>query len=153
MGYSPDVEAAKIMVQIKPIVLNHRKEKNLVARILLVEDHEMNRQLLSDFLNYLGYEVFCLAEGSSFFQMMSQFRPDLVLLDLKIPGIDGYTILQQIQQESHWQQVPVIVVSAYAFKSDRQRALDLGAKRYFVKPVNLSQLQQAIEEDRPMNHP
>ena len=119
----------------------------MAVRILLVEDHEMNRELLSDFLNYLSYEVFCLAEGSSFFQMMSQFRPDLVLLDLKIPGIDGYTILQQIQQESHWQQVPVIVVSAYAFKSDRQRALDLGAKRYFVKPVNLSQLQQAIEEE------
>lgn len=68
------------------------------------------------------------------------------MLDLKLPGIDGYTLLEQIQQ-SDWQHLPVIVVSAFAFKADRERALNLGARRYLVKPVNLNELKQAIQEE------
>lgn len=135
------------MLKMQQIPLAHLGEQILAGRILLVEDHEVNRRLLSDYLSYLGYKVLCLAEGSTFFQAMSHFQPHLVLLDLKLPGIDGYTLLQQIQQKPDWQQVPVIVVSAYAFKADQQRALNLGAKRYFVKPVNLSHLRQAIQEE------
>ncbi len=125
----------------------HSEKQALSGRILLVEDHEVNRCLLSDYLSYLGYQVFCLAEGSTFFEAVTCFRPHLVLLDLKLPDIDGYTLLEQMQQRPKWQQVPVIVVSAYAFKADRQRAFRLGAKRYFVKPVNLSHLRQAIQEE------
>ena len=132
---------------MQQIPLAHSGEQILTDRILLVEDHEVNRRLLSDYLSYLGYQVLCLAEGSTFFETMSHFQPHLVLLDLKLPGIDGYTLLQQIQQKPDWPQMPVIVVSAYAFKADQQRALNLGAKRYFVKPVNLSYLRQAIQEE------
>jgi len=135
------------MLKMQQIPLAHSGEQILTGRILLVEDHEVNRRLLSDYLSYLGYQVLCLAEGSTFFEAMSHFQPHLVLLDLKLPGIDGYTLLQQIQQKPDWQEVPVIVVSAYAFKADQQRALNLGAKRYFVKPVNLSYLRLAIQEE------
>ncbi|MFB2919120.1 MULTISPECIES: response regulator [Aerosakkonema] len=141
------------MLKIQQIPLAQSGEQILADRILLVEDHEVNRRLLSDYLCYLGYQVLCLAEGTTFFQVMSKFRPQLVLLDLKLPGVDGYTILQEIRQIPDWHQVPVIVVSAYAFKADQQRALSLGATRYFVKPVNLSHLRQAIQEelrDRPI---
>lgn len=123
------------------------EEPTLSNRILIVEDHEVNRRLLKDYLCYLGYQVLTLGEGSNFFQVISQFQPHLILLDLKLPGIDGYTILQQLQQQPNWQEVPVIIVSAYAFKADRERAFSLGAKRYFVKPVNLAQLRQAIQEE------
>lgn len=116
-------------------------------KLLLVEDNDLNRQMLEDYLVFCGYQVFSLASGSGFFQALANFQPDLILLDLKMPDIDGYTILQQIQQGTAWQHIPVIVVSAFAFKSDQQRALNLGARRYFIKPVSLSELKQGIQEE------
>ena len=107
----------------------------------------MNRQMLSDYLVYCGYQVFSLAGGSGFFQALADFQPHLILLDLRLPDIDGYTLLEQIKQVSKWQYIPVIVVSALAFRADQQRALSLGASRYFVKPVNLNALRQAIQDE------
>ncbi|MBD1863558.1 MULTISPECIES: response regulator [Trichocoleus] len=119
------------------------------ARILLIEDNDSNRQLLSDYLNYCGYTVLTLAAGAEFFTAIAQFQPHIVLLDLKLPDIDGYTLLEQLQQRGEEFQVPVIVVSAFAFQSDQRRALSLGARRYLVKPVNLNLLKQAIREELP----
>jgi two-component system cell cycle response regulator DivK len=116
-------------------------------RILLVEDNDVNRQMLEDYLVYCKYQVFGLAGGSGFFQALADFQPHLILLDLKLPDIDGYTLLQQIRQKTDWQHIPVIVVSAFAFRADQQRALSLGANRYLVKPVNITDLQQAIEDE------
>lgn len=117
-------------------------------RILLVEDNALNRYMLEDYLVYCGYQVRALAEGSGFFQALIDFQPHLVLLDLKLPGIDGFTLLEQIQQQSDWQHIPVFVISAFAFKLDQQRALRLGVRRYFVKPVtSLADLNQAIQEE------
>ncbi|MBD2003650.1 MULTISPECIES: response regulator [Cyanophyceae] len=119
-------------------------------RILIVEDSPMNRELLNDYLGYLGYEVFALAEGSGFFQALIDFQPDLILLDLKLPDIDGYTILQQIQEGTDWLHIPIIVVSAFAFQVDKEKALRLGARRFIVKPVNIVDLKQAIQEELQM---
>lgn len=116
-------------------------------KILLVEDNDFNRQMMEDYLVFCGYQVLSLEFGSSFFQALAEFQPDLVLLDLKLPDIDGFILLEQINQKSNWQDIPVIVVSAFAFKAERQRALDLGATRYFVKPISLRDLERAIEEE------
>ena len=107
----------------------------------------MNRQMLSDYLDYCGYQVLSLASGSGFFQALADFQPSLILLDLRLPDIDGYTLLEQIKQETKWWHIPVIVVSALAFRADQQRALSLGASRYLVKPVNLPALNQAIQDE------
>ncbi len=117
------------------------------VRILLIEDNEANRRLMSDYLSYCGYSVYALSEGTQLDAVMQQFRPQVILLDLKLPTIDGYTLLTQIRQREDWQTVPVIVVSAYAFQRDQQRALELGARRYLVKPIRLSQLTDAIREE------
>lgn len=103
--------------------------------------------MLEDYLVFCGYQVLSLAFGSGFFQALRDFQPHLILLDLKLPDIDGYTLLEQMGQSSQWRIIPVIVVSAFAFKADRQRALNLGARRYFVKPVSLRELKQAIEDE------
>ncbi|MEH2420339.1 MAG: response regulator [Nostoc sp.] len=123
-----------------------------VRRILLVEDHYLNRILLSDYLTYCGYDVESLSEGSAFFSTIEKFEPDLMLLDLKLPDIDGYSLLKQVQQKPDLSKIPIIVVSAFAFKADQERALSLGARHYFVKPLKLKDLILTIEEDFTFCH-
>jgi CheY-like chemotaxis protein len=120
---------------------------NSPTRILLIEDNEANRRLMADYLGYSGYEVFALADGTQLAATMEQFQPQVILLDLKLPTVDGYALLEQLRQREDWRQIPVIVVSAYAFQRDQQRALELGARRYLVKPIRLSQLTQVIDEE------
>ncbi|MEJ6481259.1 response regulator [Nostoc punctiforme UO1] len=121
-------------------------------RILLVEDHYLNRLLLSDYLSYCGYDVQSLSEGSNFFATIDNFKPDLMLLDLKLPDIDGYSLLKQVQQEPDLSKIPIIVVSAFAFKADQELAMSLGARRYFVKPLKLKDLILTIEEELTCCH-
>lgn len=123
-----------------------------VRRILLVEDHDLNRMLLSDYLSYYGYDVQSLSEGSTFFSTIEKFEPDLMLLDLKLPDIDGYSLLKQVQQKPNLSNIPIIVISAFAFKADQELALSLGARRYFVKPLKLKDLILTIEEELTCRH-
>ncbi|NMG06229.1 response regulator [Brasilonema sp. UFV-L1] len=116
-------------------------------RILLIEDNDINRMLLHDYLSYSKYHVQSLAQASHFFATIDEFQPELILLDIKLPDIDGYSLLKQLQQNPELSKIPVFIVSAFAFKSDQEKALRLGARRYFVKPVNLTVLMMAIEEE------
>lgn len=116
-------------------------------RILLVEDHDINRMLLSDYLDYYGYNVKSLSGGVDLFSTIESFKPHIILLDLKLPDIDGYSLLEQYKQENKYLRIPVFIVSAFAFKADEERAMKLGASRYFVKPINLRKLVLAIKEE------
>lgn len=118
-----------------------------LKRVLIAEGNDINRQILEDHLVFRGYEVLSLANGLNFFQDLTDFHPDLILLDLRLPGIDGYTILEEIKQRTKWRRTPVIALSASAFKADQQRLLSLGVSRYFVSPVVLTDLMQAIQAE------
>lgn len=113
-------------------------------RILLIEDNEPNRRLLEDYLIYQSFEVRALSMGTGFEQALAEFKPRIVLLDLKLPDMDGCDILERMQQSPDWREIPVIVVSARAFMADQQRALQLGAQRYLVKPIRLLELLEVI---------
>ncbi len=132
--------------------INQPLRSHKVRRVLLVEDHYLNRMLLSDYLSYCGYDVQSLSEGSTFFSTIDKFEPDLILLDLKLPDIDGYSLLKQVQQRPDLSKIPIIVVSAFAFKADQELALSLGARRYFVKPLELKDLILTIEEELTFSH-
>lgn len=116
-------------------------------KVLLIEDNDVNRMLLCDYLVYCGYNVKSLSNGNAFFSTIENFLPDLMLLDLKLPGVDGYWLLEQIQQYPDLAKIPIIVVSAFAFKAEKERAMNLGARSYFVKPINLLALTKAIQEE------
>lgn len=116
-------------------------------RILIVEDNSLNRQMLEDYLVFCGYCVLSLPSGDNFFEQIAAFHPHLILLDLKLPGIDGYTLLAQLKVNLNYQHIPVIIVSAYAFRVDKQRAFNLGACRYFIKPIDLTDLKTAIYDE------
>ncbi|MBD2517543.1 response regulator [Nostoc sp. FACHB-973] len=132
--------------------INQEFRSNQARRILLIEDHDLNRMLLSDYLNYCGYDVQSLSEGSGFFSTIEKFQPDLMLLDLKLPDVDGYSLLKQVQQKPDLSKIPIIVVSAFAFKADRELALSLGARHYFVKPLKLKDLILTIEQEFSYRH-
>ncbi len=113
------------------------------SRILAVEDNAIHRLMLQDFLELEAFQVMCLSDGREFLDSVASFQPDLILLDLKLPLIDGFTLLEQLRQ-SEWAAIPVIVVSAYAFQQEKQRAKTLGARQYFVKPMKFEAIAQAI---------
>ncbi|WP_230967282.1 response regulator [Nostoc commune] len=85
-------------------------------------------------------------------RLIEKFQPDLMLLDLKLPDIDGYSLLKQVQEKPDLSKIPIIVVSAFAFKADQELALSLGARRYFVKPIKLKDLIITIEEELTCCH-
>jgi CheY-like chemotaxis protein len=116
-------------------------------RILLVEDDDANRQLMEDYLNHHDYVVSSIATGLDFLQIVIDFQPDLILLDLKLPDISGYLLLEQLQASPTFSSIPVIVISAFAFRAEQKRALELGARQYFIKPLNLMNLRQSIEQE------
>ena len=122
-------------------------EESTKGRILLIEDDYTNRKLIADYLEYCNYTVLGLKDGLELFQNLESFRPELILLDIKLPEIDGYTLIQQIRQDQDWRRLPIVVVSGYAFQADQQRALALGARRYLVKPVKIDELQEVVEEE------
>lgn len=126
-----------------PASLQHTALK----RLLIVEDNNLNRLMLDDYLIFCGYQVLSLASGANFFEVLASFQPHLILLDLKLPDIDGYTLLEQLHLDLRWRNIPVIIVSAFAFRADRQRAINLGACQYFIKPVNLNELRQSIAQE------
>ncbi|HEY9908059.1 MAG TPA: response regulator [Thermosynechococcaceae cyanobacterium] len=116
-------------------------------RILLIEDNEISRLLMTEYLQYCGWEILSLRDGKAFQATMQQFQPHLIVLDLKLPFVDGFTLLAQVQQTPEWLSIPIVVVSAFAFQADQQRAMSLGARRYLVKPVKPLLLSQVISEE------
>ncbi|MBD2120842.1 response regulator [Trichocoleus sp. FACHB-262] len=119
-------------------------------RILLVEDNEIHRLFTQDFLESQGYQVLSLCDGIDFLETVTEFQPDLLILDLRLPQVDGFTLLQELQQ-SQWHALPVVVVTAYAFYREKQRALRMGVRSYLTKPVKLEAIIQAIEVELSLN--
>lgn len=113
-------------------------------RILVIEDDYANRLLFSDYLTYAGFTVLAIADGQNLSQYISTFVPDLILLDLGLPGVDGYHLLEELNPDGLGPVLPVVIVSGYAFQENQRRAIALGAAEYLVKPVRLKELVQTI---------
>ena len=113
-------------------------------RILLIEDDYGNRVLFADFLEQCGYRVLPLADGNNCMEMMQEFMPHLVLMDIKLPQIDGLTLIRSIRNHPQFRTLPILVVSGYAFQADRQKALSAGATDYMVKPIMPATLSSKI---------
>lgn len=113
-------------------------------RILVVEDNELNLKLLRDVLTFSGYEVFEARTGEEGVALASECRPDLVLMDLQLPGIDGTEALRRLRASPLTQQVPVVAVTAFAMKSDREQALQSGFDGYVAKPFSAREIPTQV---------
>lgn len=111
-----------------------------MPRILLVEDNEMNRDMLSRRLVRNGYEVVVAVDGQQGVDMAASERPDLILMDMSLPIIDGWEAARQIKANDATRQIPVIALTAHAMAGDREKAMEMGCDDYDTKPVELPRL-------------
>jgi two-component system cell cycle response regulator DivK len=105
--------------------------------ILVVEDNERNLKLLRDVLEYAGYDVLVARTAEDGISLAASEAPDLVLMDLQLPGIDGMEALRRLRESSRTADIPVVAVTAQAMKQDRERALDAGFNGYVEKPISV----------------
>ncbi len=116
-----------------------------MAKILLVEDNEMNRDMLSRRLARKGYEVVVGVDGESGVNMAASERPDIILMDVSLPVIDGWEATRRIKAASDTNGIPIIALTAHAMSSDREKALEAGCDDFDTKPVELPRLLAKIE--------
>lgn len=108
--------------------------------ILLVEDNEMNRDMLSRRLERRGYTVALAVDGQSGVEMASSVSPDLILMDMSLPVLDGWEASRRLKGDPATRDIPVIALTAHAMSSDRTRALEAGCDDYDTKPIDLPRL-------------
>ena len=111
-----------------------------MPKILLVEDNEMNRDMLSRRLERKGFEVVIAVDGQAGIDMASSTSPDIILMDLSLPVIDGWEATRKIKADPATQSIPVIALTAHAMAGDEQKALEAGCDDYDTKPIDLKRL-------------
>ena len=122
-------------------------------KILLVEDNEMNRDMLSRRLRRKGFEVLLATDGEDGVSQARVGAPDVILMDMSLPTMDGWTAAKLLKSETGTRNIPIIALTAHAMQGDRDKAMESGCDEYETKPVNLARLLSKIEMlTRPSLH-
>jgi CheY-like chemotaxis protein len=111
-----------------------------MSKLLLVEDNEMNRDMLTRRLERKGFEVVIAVDGQAGIDMATSSSPDIILMDLSLPVIDGWEATRRIKANPATQSIPVIALTAHAMAGDEQKALQAGCDDYDTKPIDLKRL-------------
>ena len=117
-----------------------------MAKILIVEDNEMNRDMLSRRLERKGFDVVMAEDGKVGVNMSKSETPDLILMDLSLPVMDGWEATSTIKADDETRNIPIIVLTAHAMAGDREKALEAGADEYDTKPIEFKRLLGKIKE-------
>lgn len=115
------------------------------ARILVVEDNPANMKLLSFVLGTRGYDVRTAADAREALEVLQDFAPRLILMDVQLPGMDGLELTRRLKADPKTREIVVVAVSAYAMKGDEQKARDAGCDGYVTKPIDTRRLPDTIE--------
>ena len=116
-----------------------------MSTILVVDDRSSSRELLRTVLDNAGYEVIEAADGAEALEKARESEPDLILLDLQLPGIDGFGVIGALRSEARFSQTPIVAITASAMQGDREKALKSGFTSYITKPVRLPALRAEVE--------
>jgi CheY-like chemotaxis protein len=117
----------------------------IMAKILIVEDNELNRDMLSRRLQRRGYNILVATDGEQGVELARTSSPDLVLMDMSLPGLDGWEATRLLKADAATVKLPVIALTAHAMSSDREKAMEAGCDDYDTKPVELVRLLGKIE--------
>ena len=113
-------------------------------RILLVEDNAVNRDLMQFLLSSQGYQVREAATAEDAFKILKTERPDLIVMDVQLPGMDGLEAAKKLKEDPATRDIPVVAVTSYAMKVDRERALAAGCADYITKPIDRTTFLQQV---------
>ena len=116
-----------------------------MTRILLVEDNEMNRDMLSRRLQRRGYEILISVDGGEGVAKARTEAPDLILMDMSLPVLDGWEATRQLKAAPETRSIPVIALTAHAMSGDREKAIEAGCDDYDTKPIEFTRLLEKIE--------
>jgi two-component system cell cycle response regulator DivK len=116
-----------------------------MPKLLLVEDNEMNRDMLSRRLQRRGYEVVIAVDGLEGMALARSEAPDLILMDMSLPVMDGWEATRRLKAASETMSIPVIALTAHAMSGDREKAMEAGCDDYDAKPIDLPRLLEKIE--------
>ena len=114
--------------------------------ILVIEDNEQNMYLITYLLEKHGYRVIQAANGREGIEMVSFHKPSMVILDIQLPDMDGYTIARELKANPDFESVPIVAVTSYAMVGDRERAIKAGCAGYIEKPINPDTFVAQIEK-------
>jgi two-component system cell cycle response regulator DivK len=112
--------------------------------ILIADDKDSSRELIRTVLERSGYHVFEASDGQEALEQARRNPPDLILLDLQMPRLDGFDTLRELRREQRFSSLPVVALTAYAMQGDREKALAAGFTSYVTKPVNLTELREHV---------
>lgn len=124
---------------------NNREEIDAVVKILLVEDNDMNRDMLNRRLKRKGYDVIIAVDGIEALEKARTGQPDLILMDLSLPEMDGWEATRILKADESTKSIPLIVLTAHALKTDREGAFEVGCDDFDVKPIDFQRLISKIE--------
>ena len=113
--------------------------------ILLVEDNPHNRKIFAGMLAHAGYEVVEAEDGPAALELTLRHRPALVLMDLSIPGVDGWECTRRLKADAATQNVPIVALTAHAMRGDKERAIEAGCDGYLTKPISPKQLVEEVK--------
>ncbi len=116
----------------------------MAKRILVVEDNDLNRKLFCDVLRASGFEIEPVADGELVLNAARAFDPDLVIMDIQLPGVSGVDLIAAMRRDAALKDTPVLAVTAYAGKGDEERIRDAGATGYLAKPVSIGPFMAAV---------
>ena len=105
-------------------------------KIILIEDNEQNRYLVTFLLEQSGYDVVSAESGPLGIELAGTLRPDLILLDIQLPGMDGYAVARALKGDPELQAIPIVAVTSYAMVGDREQSMAAGCNGYMEKPIN-----------------
>ena len=120
--------------------------------ILLVEDNEDNRVIYSTMLRVHGFVVHEVAQGESALEMASSLRPEVILMDIGLPSMDGVQVTRLLKANQDTARIPVLALTAHALLAERERAMEAGVDAYLVKPISSEMLVRAVERALPKTY-
>jgi two-component system cell cycle response regulator DivK len=120
-------------------------EKGLPKKILIVEDNQDSRELVVKILKNRGYQLIEAVDGEDALEKAITESPDLILMDISIPKIDGYEVTRMLKSRKEFKYTPIIALTAHAMKGDREKAMESGCEGYIAKPINIHELPEQIK--------
>ena len=113
-------------------------------KIVVAEDHPTSRELIEELLHSFGYDVVSACDGRDALDKVENHHPDLVVVDIQMPILDGFGVLRHLRRDARFARLPIVALSAYAMRGDREKGLDAGFDAYLTKPIDAAALKEQL---------